>query len=70
MPAFKIRLGVFGFNSGQLALQNLYEKVAAATGRFKKPRVNALCLFLDEVEHGLDHPGGGENFTVVCDSLF
>ena len=70
MPAFKIRPAVFDFNVGQLALENLYEKVAAAAGGFKKAEVNTLGLFLDEVEHGLDHPGGGEDFTVVGDTLF
>lgn len=66
----EIRLAVFEFHGGELALKDLHEKVAAAAGRLQKPRVNALGLAFHEIKHGLDHPFGGENLPVVGDALF
>jgi hypothetical protein len=66
----KIGLAVFEFHGSELAPQDLREEIAIAARRFQKARVNALGLALHEVEHGLDHPRGGENLPVVGDALF
>ena len=66
----KFGLAVFQFHRGKFALQDLYKKVTASTSWFQEARINAFGLFLHQVQHGLDHPRVGKEFSVVCDSLF
>jgi hypothetical protein len=54
----------------ELSPQDLYEEVAAPARRLQKARFNALGIAFHKVEHGLDHPGRGEDLSVVCDALF
>lgn len=70
MALLKIRLAVFKLNCGKLALEDIYQKVAAATGGFQKAGVNSFALVFNEIKHGLNHPCGGEYLPMVSDSLF
>jgi len=70
VPPLEIGFAVFEFHSGEFAPEDLDKEVAVAARRFQKARVNALGFALHEVEHGLDHPRGGENLPVVGDALF
>ena len=62
--------GELDFHRGELAFQSLNDEVAAAKGGLQKAGVNALGFALDQIEHGLDHPLGRENLTVVGNTLF
>ena len=70
MPPLEIGFAIFEFHGGELALQDSDEEIPAPARRFQKAGVNAFGFALDEVEHRLDHPRGGEYLPVVGDTLF
>jgi hypothetical protein len=47
----------------------LHDEVATSARRFQKAGVNALGLFLHQVQHSLDHPYGRKHLAVVGDTL-
>ena len=70
MLFFKIRFSKLDFDGGKLALQNPNEEIPLSARGLQKARVNALGFAFDEIEHRLDHPGGGEDLPMICDPLF
>ena len=69
MPPLEVGLAELELDGGELALQDLHEEVAAPARRLQEAGVDALGLVLDQVEHRLDHPRGGEDLPVVGDAL-
>ena len=69
VPPLEVGLPELEFDGGELAPQDPDEEVAAPARRLQEAGVNALGLVLDEVEHRLDHPRGGEDLPVVGDAL-
>jgi len=67
---FEVGLSKLEFDRSEFAQQDPDEEVPATTRRLQKARVNALGLALDEVEHRLDHPRGGEHLSVVGNTFF
>jgi len=70
VPPLEVGLAVFEFHGSQFAPQDLHEEIAVPACRLQKARVNALGLAFHKVEHGLNHPCGGEDLPVVGDALF
>ena len=62
--------GVFLISGGQLALENLDQKSAAAAGGFQKAGVDPLSLALDQIKHGFHHPWRREHLSMVRNPLF
>ena len=70
MPPLEVGLLKFEFDGGELPLQDRHEKVSAPADRLQEAGVDPLGFVLNEIQHRLDHPLGGEYFTMVGDSLF
>ncbi len=70
VPSLEFGLAVFQLHGGKFALKHLHQEVAAATGGLQEACIDAVGLFLHEVEHGLDHPRGREDFSVIGNALF
>ena len=70
MPPLEFGLAELDFDGGEFSLQDADEEVPAAAGWLQETRVDAVCLVLDQVEHGFDHPRRGEHLTVVGNAFF
>ena len=66
---FKVGLLELKFDGGELASQYLDKEVPAPASRFQKAGIDPLGFSLDEVEHRLDHPRGGEHLPVINDAF-
>jgi hypothetical protein len=69
LPSLEVGPVVLEFYCGEFAPQDLHKEVAAAARRLKEAGVNALRLTLHKVEHSLDQPRRGEDFSVVGNAL-
>lgn len=60
---------ITGFDCGKFSFEYWDEEIPRTASWFQETGVNSLRFTLYKVEHGVDHPGGRENFAVVNHAL-
>ena len=67
---FKAAGAIAGGYFCKFAGEDFNKKITVSAGRLQKAGFDTLSFLLDQVQHGVDFPGGGVDFAVVGDTLF